>query len=129
MRYRSILLGLVGLFALAASATAQTAVPNSQLAWDQPAGTLADASSMTYEATFDGAAFGALTSVVCSGIASPYVCRAAWPQLTPATHTVQIRAVRVDGTNRYASPLSAVFNFTFVALPEAPRNLRIFVTP
>ena len=104
---------------------AQTATSGSRLAWDQVAGTLAEASGYTYRASFDGAALVTLTGVACAGASSPFTCSAAFPALTPAAHTVAVVAVNAAG----ASPLSTVFNFTFVALPSAPQNLRILPTP
>lgn len=117
------LLLMTCLICVPALSHAQTATPASRLVWDQPAGTLAEASGYTYEATWDGAPVVPLAGVTCAGTASPFVCAAAFPALTPTTHTVQVAARNAAG----ASPLSAVFSFTFVALPQAPRNLRITV--
>lgn len=122
---RTASLSLILYLLMSTAAAAQTAVPGSRLGWDQPATSLTEASTMIYEAGFDTAAPVALTGVTCAGTASPYSCAATWPQLTPTQHTVQIRAVRLEGTTRLVSPLSAVFNFAFVAVPEAPRNIRI----
>ena len=97
----------------------------SRLAWDQPAGTLAEASGYNYEASWDGAAAVAVAGVTCAGASSPFVCAGTFPALTPAGHTVRLQARNAAG----ASPLSASFAFTFVALPQAPQNLRILPTP
>lgn len=117
------LLMVIGLLALASVAQAQgTATPTSRLAWDQAAGSLAEASGYAYEGVFDGnPAPVVLTGVSCGGATSPYQCAASFPALTPGPHTVQAAARSAAG----ASPLSAVFNFSFVALPSAPANLRI----
>ena len=123
MRVRVLLIVCCGLLSLPAWSQAQPpAGPTSKLAWDQPAGTLAEASAMAYDAFFDGAvAPSTLTGVVCTGAASPFVCSAPFPALTPAAHGVTLAARNAAGS----SPVSAVFNFIFVALPQAPRNLRI----
>jgi hypothetical protein len=59
------------------------------------------------------------------------VCAGAIPALVPGPHRVQVRAVDISTVSgsRLESPLSALFNFTLVALPGAPTNLRIVVTP
>lgn len=110
------------LLLLASSAQAQTATPTSRLAWDQTATTLAEASGLAYEATFDGAPIAALSDVTCAGAASPFVCSVALPSLAAGAHAVAVQARNAVG----ASPLSAAFNFTFIASPPAaPSNLRI----
>lgn len=110
------------LLLLASSAQAQTATPTSRLAWDQTATTLAEASSLAYEASFDGAAIAALSGVTCAGAASPFVCSAPLPALAAGAHAVAVQARNAVG----AGPLSAAFNFTFIsAPPAAPSNLRI----
>ena len=110
-----------GFVALAQPAASVT----SRLAWDQPAGTLAEASSYTYEASWDNAVVVPVSGVTCSGTLSPFVCAGSFPALTPSGHTVRLQARNAAG----ASPLSASFSFTFVALPTAPQNLRILPTP
>jgi len=122
---------LIGLCLVPTVAAAQTGGPGSRLAWDQPAGSLAQAQGYVYEASWNGSPIQPVTSVTCTGAASPYVCAGAIPALVPGPHRVQLRAVdtaTVPGT-RLESPLSALFNFTLVALPGAPTNLRIVVTP
>lgn len=111
------------LLLLASSAQAQTATPTSRLAWDQTAATLAEASSLAYEATFDGAPIAALPGVTCAGAASPFVCSAPLPaNLSAGAHAVAAQARNAVGP----SPLSATFNFTFISSPPAaPSNLRI----
>ena len=111
------------LLALASGAAAQgTATPTSRLAWDQIAGSLAEASGYAYEGVYDGnPAPVVMTGVTCAGAASPYQCAGSFPALTPGPHTVAVQARNAAGP----SPLSAVFNFAFVALPSAPQNLRI----
>lgn len=111
------------LLLLASSAQAQTATPTSRLAWDQTAATLAEASGLAYEASFDGSAITALSGVTCAGAASPFVCSAPLPaNLSAGAHAVAAQARNAVG----ASPLSATFNFTFISSPPAaPSNLRI----
>lgn len=129
MRFRPLALTLLLLSAAlvlpASSADAQVATEGTRLGWDQVAATVAEANSLIYEATFDGQAFVALTGVTCTGAASPFQCAAALPALANGAHMVQARAVAIAGSGRAESPLSAVFNFVFLRLPDAPTNLRI----
>lgn len=122
----SILLPLWLVLSLPASSAAQTANPSSRLAWDQVAATLTDATGYLYEATFDGGAVLPLSGVTCTGAASPFTCSVGFPLTFPSgAHMVQVRTVAFDGPTRLESPLSAVFNFMFLGLPQAPSNLRI----
>jgi len=130
MRTRTLLAMLalsLPLVLLASSAEAQTATPNSRLGWTQEAPSLAAAQGYEYEASFDGGGAGVLSNVVCAAGGAPteFSCAADFPPLTPASHTVTLRAVLVTGTTRTPGPMSAAFTFTFVALPAAPSNLRI----
>lgn len=121
-----LLLLLTALVLPVSSASAQTANPSSRLAWDQVAPTLADANGYLYEATFDGGAVVPLAGVTCTGAASPFVCAVGFPLTFPSgAHMVQVRTVAFAGSTRLESPLSAVFNFIFLGLPQAPTNLRI----
>jgi len=94
--------------------------PGAWLAWDQPAGALGEAQGYAYDAVLDGGASVTLAGVVCTGGSSPYLCAAPVPVVAVGAHTVAVGARNAAG----ASPLSAVLNFVFVALPSAPRNLR-----
>ena len=106
---------------------AQVATPGSRLAWDQDAPSLAEAQGQTYEASWDGAVAVPLTGVTCTGTASPYACSGALPPLTVGTHTVTLRARNATGTGPTSDALA--FSYSPFALPSAPRNLRIFLTP
>jgi len=100
----------------------QTGVPGSFFAWDQAAPDLATAQSYTYKHYDDGATTGvAFPSVTCSGTASPFTCQALIPAYTPGTHTITITASDEAGEG---AP-SALFTFKFVAVPQAPANIRI----
>jgi hypothetical protein len=114
---------LLGLMIHTAAAQA-TGGPGSRLAWDQAATNLAEAQGITYEASFDGGAL-ATVAATCTGSTSPFTCVASIPALTPGSHTTAVRAVRIIDSQRLEGPLSATFNFTLVALPAAPTNLRI----
>ncbi len=114
------------LLSLPAWSSAQTATPTSRLTWNHNEADAAAAQSLIYEATFDSAPFVALASVLCVGT----TCSAPFPALTPTTHTVQLRGVKVIGANRYEGPMSVPpFSFTFIALPAAPSDLRIATPP
>ena len=114
-----LLLLLVGVPQIAWAQPAASAT--SRLAWDQPAGTLAEAAGCAYEASWDGAAVVPVTGVTCTGASSPIVCAGSFPAQTPAAHSVRLQARNAAGS----SPLSSSFAFQFVALPSAPQNLRI----
>ncbi len=114
------------IIASAVIAEAQVATSTSRLAWDQVAETLAEASSYTYRASFDGGGLVTLTGVACAGAASPFICSATFPTLSHAAHSVAMVAVNAAGV----SPLSASFSFFMsVQLPSAPQNLRILPGP
>lgn len=124
---KKVLLSLAILFGVASISEAQVATPGSRLAWDQAASSLGQAQNYIYEAFWDGGSAVPMTGVACSGDTSPFTCSAEFIALTPGSHVVRIRAVdtaSVPGT-RLESPLSAVFNFTLVALPATPTNVRI----
>ena len=98
------------------------ATASKKLAWDQVAGSLAEAQAYTYKYYPDGATTGiALSGVTCAGTASPYVCEVAYPAFTPGAHTLTLTASNVAGE----STPSATFSFSFVVVPSAPQNVRI----
>ncbi len=122
MKLRSL---LVGLFLLVASfASAQTATPSNKLAWDIDAPTPATAQSYTYRHYDDGSGTGViLTSVVCvgTGVSTTQTCTAAMPAFTPGSHTLTATASNAAGESLPSTP----FPFTFIVVPNTPRNLRI----
>jgi hypothetical protein len=97
----------------------------SRLAWDQAASDVGEAIGYIYEASYDGGAWERIPNVNCGNASSPFTCAGDFPPLTPATHTVRLRTVTVINTVRAESVPSEPFTFRFVALPSAPRNLRI----
>jgi hypothetical protein len=119
---------LVFLFAFPLMASAQTSGgPTSRLGWDQAAPSLAAAQGFVYEAFFDGTQTVTTLTATCTGTASPFSCVAPFPALSTGAHSTQIRAVDTVSVvgQRLVSPLSTTFNFTLVALPGAPTNVRI----
>ena len=112
----ALVLGLV------AGLTAQTAIPTSNLAWDQPAPTLAAAQNYTYKYYPDTEPSATtFATVACAGTTSPFVCVTTFPAFAPGAHTIQITATNIAGE----SARSAMFAFTFVVVPGAPANIRI----
>ena len=111
---------------VASEAQAQPAAGSaSRLAWDQPASDVGEAIGFVYEASYDGGEPERVNGVNCGNAQSPFTCAGEIKPLTPATHTVRIRAVTVINTVRAEGPWSEVFTFRFVAVPAAPTNLRI----
>jgi hypothetical protein len=93
-----------------------------KFAWAQAAPTLQDAGSYTYKYYADGATTGTtITSVSCSGSASPFACETPIPAFTPGSHTIALTASNLAGE----SEKSALFSFTFVVTPAAPGNISI----
>lgn len=119
--FKRIIVSLA-LVLLPAIAHAQ-ATTASKIDFDQQATTLAEANGFAYKYYPDGAATGiALTPVVCTGPASPFLCEAAFPAFTPGVqHNITITASNTAGESLKSTP----FNFTFVVIPSAPTNLRI----
>lgn len=107
----------------ATSAAAQTiATSTSTLAWSQQAPDLATVQSYVFPAYVDGAGTGTpLTSVACSGAASPFSCVAPLPTVATGTHTLALSAKSAAGE----SAKGLVLTFSFVVVPPAPTNLRI----
>lgn len=116
------------LLLLSAPAHAQVADASAKLGWDQVAPTLAVASGYTYRSYADGSVTGtAMTGVVCTGAASPYVCTAPFPAFTPGAHTIALTAGTLAGATSIESAKSAPLAFTFVVVPGAPASLRIVI--
>lgn len=101
---------------------AQTGTPSSQLAWDQPAQTLAAAQALTFGYYPDAVTTRtALTGVTCAGTTAPFQCAVAFPAFTPGNHTLTISASNVAGE----SGKSTVLTFAFVVVPGTPTNPHI----
>ena len=114
-----VMLGLLSNGPVFAQAPATSA---NGLGWDQAAPDLATAKSYVYRAYPDAATVGMiLGNVTCSGVASPFSCRADFPAFTPGSHTVTITAANVAGESAKSVP----FSFTFIVQPSVPTNLRI----
>jgi hypothetical protein len=109
-------------FVIAANVVhAQSATPGSRYAWDQPASTLAEASSYTYRVYNDGSATGTnIAGVTCTGGTSPFQCSAPIGLYTPGGHTANITAVNATGESLHSN----VFSFVMVLVPAAPLNFR-----
>jgi hypothetical protein len=96
-----------------------------KVGWDQAAGTLAEAQAFTYRYYLDGAASGAaLSSVTCSGSASPYTCQAELRVTISGPHTLALSA-ETSPTSR--SPLSPPVSFNHVpsTAPTAPESITL----
>jgi hypothetical protein len=114
---------LVLLLLIAVPAMAQTVVVGQQaLAWDQAATNLAEANSFAYKLYVDAAAGAAMAGVTCTGTASPFVCKASLPALTPGNHNLSLTA-SLAGQESAKSPTLAVQ----VVFIQAPQNLRVVV--
>jgi hypothetical protein len=104
-------------------ALGQPAAPTDRFAWDQEASSLAVASAYRYDVEIDSGAPVVLVST-CTGVASPFVCSAAIPAVTPTTHVARVRAVDPSPTP-IVSAWSAPLTFTMRATPATPAGLRI----
>ena len=116
---------MIGLLVGAAAVSARpqaTGTPTSQLTWDQSATTLSEANGYTYRTYSDGSATGVvLTSVICTGVASPFVCTAKLPTYMTGNH--RIAATAENGSSE--SLLSVPLPFLYVTVPPTRlTNLR-----
>lgn len=113
----------LGLILIAATASAQNAVPTSKFGWDQTGSTLSEVSAYTYKYYADGATQGVTfpTSVICSGASSPFQCVVNIPTFTQGNHSVTMTASNTAGE----SPKSAPLAFTFISVPPTPTALKL----
>lgn len=108
-------------------------IPNvgaiAKLVWDQEGPNQVAVSAYTYVVYKDGldTATGAptgtvqvLTGVTCTGLVSPFNCSAPFPSFTPGVHSLVMTATNAAGQ----SLASTRFSFTFVVVPNAPKNVR-----
>lgn len=102
---------------------AQTVVatPGNKYAWDQDATDLVTAQAFTYKDYTDALAPVVLTPVTCTGTTSPFQCIAPMPLLTAGSHSTTLTASDTAGESLPSSPLA----FTFVVVPNPPKNLHI----
>ena len=122
MRKVWLTIALLSITVVAGVAQPTQVAGGQRIAWDQDAPTLADAQGATFKYYPDGSATGvALTSVTCTGTASPFVCSALFPPFTPGNHSITITATNIAGESSKSSP----FAFNFVVTLGAPRNVRI----
>lgn len=113
---------MVGLFA--ASAAAQTIGPGASFTWDQDAADLATAQSYLYQLRLDGVD-QPLTTTVCSGATSPFLCNHAVPAMSNGSHTASVRATQIIAGVVYASLDSNSVSFVYGQAPAVPRQFRV----
>jgi len=110
------------LFVLMVPSIAQAqATSTNKLTIDQGAPDLATANSYIYKYYPDNTNTGIVITMVCTGVATPFVCSGAFPAFTPGAHTLTLTASNLAGE----SAKSVVLSFTFVVIPSAPLNPRI----
>jgi len=116
------------ILALAAPAAAQAppAVATDRLGFTQPAAATEPIGSFTWAIVIDGAR-QPLPGVTCQPAPAPaaFDCVAPFPAMTPGLHTLELIAIRTEGTLVLESPKSAPFPVRFVVAPAAPAALRI----
>ena len=115
---------VVGILLMGRVTYAQTAIPTSQLAWDQPAPTAEEAQGYTYRYYADGGLAGEILAGVTCSIPTGtivVVCMAPFPAFTPGTHTLTLTASNLAGESAQSTPLT----FTFVVTPGIPERVRI----
>jgi len=107
-------------------AIAQTPVAdqNDSFAWNQDAATQIEANGLTY-AVYEGTVKKTLTSVVCTGTATPFACTALVGTWTNGAHTVQFTAANSGGESLKSAP----FVFDFVTTANTPTSFRIIRNP
>jgi len=119
-------LTLLALLYMAAPAAAQApAVPADSFGWDEAAPSLAAANAYIYEAEIDNVVRTPALTAVCTGAVSPFFCKAPIPAVTPAAHTVRIRASEVVNGQTLVSAFSTPLSFLMRAIPSTPANVRI----
>lgn len=120
----------------ASTVQAQTPIPvagTEQLAWDQPADTLATAQAYSYiplvDTTTPPSSPVPFVGVTCSGAPSPFVCRVRLPALTTGLHQLRIVTLMMVGGAALLSPPSAPLAVLMMAVPVAAQNLRLETGP
>ena len=92
------------------------------LEWDQAGATLVEVQSYTYELTSNGTLSTILSSVTCTGTASPYVCRVATSTvLFPEGRQTVTLTAHPPGAGGIPSGPSAPLTVTRGATPGSPR--------
>lgn len=116
--------GLVVATAVGAAAQIPQAVPGDALAWDQAAGSAAEAQGWRYEVILNGAP--TRPAVTCAGAASPFVCEWALAGLTGINQIVVVTAIKVlDDGRELRGEASAEFQFAWTGPPSRSEGLRI----
>jgi hypothetical protein len=90
-----------------------------KLGWNQPAASLAEATSFTYKYYPDNSLNGVTVTATCSGTASPFLCIAGFPVFTPGQHTLTMTATSQEGLESPKS--SPPLGFTVPGTPVNPR--------
>lgn len=106
---------------------AQTpAIGTENLTWDQDASSLAAAQAQAYDMKDGAAAAVALSPVVCTGTAAPFLCKVRLPALTTGLHaslTVTAK-ITVSGQVLSSAP-SLPLSLLIIAVPAVPQNVRV----
>lgn len=97
-----------------------------KLGFDQAASSLVEAQGFRYTVYLDGSLTGTVLTATCAGVASPFICTAPLPPVTPGQHTAELTAAVVMPDGRSAeSAKSAPFLFQVYLAPAVPGALRI----
>lgn len=118
--------GLVALLAAPAAAQAPPAIATDRIGFTQPAAATEPIGSFTWAIVIDGAR-QPLPGVTCQPASAPltFDCAAPWPAMTPGLHTLELVAIRTEGTLVLESPKSPPFPVRFIVAPAAPQSIRI----
>lgn len=118
---------IVVVWAGSASAQVPNKFPGDRLAWDQAAGSAAEAQGYVYRATVDSDAPVQVVNVVCTDPANAsgeFPCVGDFPSTTPTQHSLTLTAeTTVDGTVLTSLP-SNPFVFVTRIAPASPSNVR-----
>jgi hypothetical protein len=95
-----------------------------RLGWTQ-AMSAAEQPSITFAAFVDGVRVTTALAATCTVTATPdtYDCVASYPAMTPGPHTIELIAIRTEGTLVVESGRSAPFSIRLVVGPAVPGNL------
>ena len=120
------LLTLCVVLGFAPAVGAQTpTVQADKLGWSQTT-TASELSLLSFAVFIDGARQPlADVSCVVSSTAGVYDCVAPFPAMTPGAHTIELVAIRTEGTLVVESAKSAPFAIRLVVGPAVPAALKI----
>src|SRR5262245_38808572 len=92
------------MFALIPVLASAQAAPTDKFAWNIDAPSLATAQGYRYDLELDNVLQTAPLVATCENPATPFLCKAPIPAVTPTTHTARVRAVDTSGATPIPGP-------------------------